>query len=78
VVIVLTIGQRFEDSDPAEKDICLIAIKIRVTTSFGGEVKPWVPCVKMLRHVTHTYSMKEILVGKIDGHFSPSLFLLRY
>jgi hypothetical protein len=30
-------------------------------TSFGGEVKPLVPCRKILRHVKQHYGMTEIL-----------------
>jgi hypothetical protein len=65
-------------SDPAEDDGILTAIKIHSTTSFGGELKPSVPCRKNLRHVKDSYSMKEILVGKINGHFRhvfPALLL---
>jgi hypothetical protein len=35
---------RFSGSNPAENDGFLRVIKIRSTTSFGGEVKPLVPC----------------------------------
>ena len=35
---------RFAGSIPAEVDGFLRVIKIRSTTSFGGEVKPPVPC----------------------------------
>jgi hypothetical protein len=37
--------------DLTDSDGFLRAIKIRSTTSFGGEVKPSSPCRKMLRHV---------------------------
>jgi hypothetical protein len=30
------------------------------------------PCRKILRRVKDTFSMKEILVSKIHGHFAPS------
>jgi hypothetical protein len=42
------------------------------TTSLEGEVKPAVPCREILRNVKDPYSVTEILVGKIHGHFSPS------
>jgi hypothetical protein len=42
---------RFAGSSPAVSDGFLRAIKIRSTASFGGEVKPSVPCRKILRHV---------------------------
>jgi hypothetical protein len=45
-------------SNPAEDDGFLMAIKIHSTISFGGEVKPSVPCHKILRHVKDPYSMK--------------------
>jgi hypothetical protein len=38
-------------SNPGEDGEFLWAIKIRRTTSFGREVKPWVSCRKILRHV---------------------------
>jgi hypothetical protein len=46
----LPFDQRFAGSNPAEDDVFLRAIKIRITTSSGGEVKPSVQC-KILRHV---------------------------
>jgi hypothetical protein len=51
VVNVLTIGIKVAGSNPAEDDKFLRPIKIRSTSSFGGEVKPSVPCRKILRHV---------------------------
>jgi hypothetical protein len=52
VVIVLTSGPKFFDgSNPAEAGEFLMAIKIRRTTSLGGEVNPMVPYGKILRHV---------------------------
>jgi hypothetical protein len=72
------LNPRFAYSNPAEDDGFLMAIKILSTTSFGGELKAAVPCRKILRRVNYPYSMKEILVGKINGNFSPSFFLLRY
>jgi hypothetical protein len=41
-------------SNPARKDGFLMAIKIRSTTSFGGDVKPSVLC-KILLHVKDLY-----------------------
>jgi hypothetical protein len=44
----------------------LMAIKIRSTTSFGGGVKPSVPCRKILRHVKNPYRYeKRYSVGNI-------------
>jgi hypothetical protein len=50
----LPLDPRFAGSHPVKDDEFLRAIKIRSTTSFGGEVKPSVPC-KFLRHVTESY-----------------------
>jgi hypothetical protein len=61
---------RFAGSNPAEDEF-LRAIKIRITTSFGGHVKP-----AILRHVKNPYSMKEILVGKISSTFIANFLLL--
>jgi hypothetical protein len=44
VVACLPLDPRFTGSNPAEKDGFLRMIKIRSTTSFGGEVKQSVPC----------------------------------
>jgi hypothetical protein len=38
-------------SNPGEDDCFLRTIKIRNKTSFGVEVKPSVPCRKILQHV---------------------------
>jgi hypothetical protein len=47
------------------------AEKILSTPSFGGEVKPSVPC-PALRHVKEPKSGVEVATfGKILGHFSP-------
>jgi hypothetical protein len=70
-VVVLALDPGFAGLDMAEYDAFLRVIKILSTTSFGGEVKPSVPC-KILRHVKDPYSMKEILSVIIHGHFLPS------
>jgi hypothetical protein len=44
VVAFLPLDPRFAGSNPAEDDGFLRVIKIRSTTSFGGEVKPSAPC----------------------------------
>jgi hypothetical protein len=58
-------------SNPAKDKGFLRVIKIH-TTPFGEEVKPVVPNCKILRHAEDPYSMKEIPVGKIHGHFLPN------
>jgi hypothetical protein len=48
VVSSLTTGRGFE---PSQGDELLRTIKTRSTSSFGREVKPKIPCLKILRHV---------------------------
>jgi hypothetical protein len=61
VVSVLPFGPKVRGC-PAEDCGFLMAIKIRSTNSFGGEVKPSVPCRKTLRHVKdpYRYEQKEL------------------
>jgi hypothetical protein len=40
----MSLDPRFTGSNTVEGDGFLMAIKIRSTTSFGGEVNPSVPC----------------------------------
>jgi hypothetical protein len=56
VVTVLTLDARFAGSNPADNDALIRAIKIRRTSSFGGEVKSWA-CCKILRHVKEPYGV---------------------
>jgi hypothetical protein len=51
VVIVLAIRPKVRRFKPGQGRWILRANKIRSATSFGGEVKPAVPCRKILRHV---------------------------
>jgi hypothetical protein len=51
VVSLLAIGSKSAGMNQAEIDGFLMAIKIRSTTSFRGEVKPFVPCRNILQHV---------------------------
>jgi hypothetical protein len=44
VVACLPLDPKFAGSNPTKDDGFLRVIKIRSTTSFGGEVKPSVPC----------------------------------
>jgi hypothetical protein len=75
----LLLDPSFADLDPAENDTFLRKIKIRDTTFFGGEVKPPVLCCKILRNVKEPYTYeKRYFIGKIHGHFSPSIALLRF
>jgi hypothetical protein len=51
VVSVLATGPKGRGFKPGRGDGFLRAIKIRSAPSFGWEVKPEVPCRKILRHV---------------------------
>jgi hypothetical protein len=52
VVIALAIlYPRFASENPGGDDIFLRAIEIHNKTSFGGEVKQWASCRKILQHV---------------------------
>jgi hypothetical protein len=51
VVSVLATGPKDRGFKPGRGDGFLRAIKMRSTPSFGWEVKPEVPCRKILRHV---------------------------
>jgi hypothetical protein len=51
VVSVLATRPKVCELEPSQGDGFLRAIKIRSTPSFGWEVKPEVPCRKILRHV---------------------------
>jgi hypothetical protein len=43
------------------------------------EVEPLAPCHMILRHVKEPCGVwKRYFAGKIDGHLSPSFFLIRY
>jgi hypothetical protein len=61
-------------SYPAHRRWVFKGDRIRSMTSFGGEVKPSTPRRKIL-HVKEPYNYeKRYFVGKVHGHFSPSLF----
>jgi hypothetical protein len=53
VVSVLSTGPKGRGFKPGRDDGFLRAIKNRITPSFGGEVKPEVPCRKILRNVKY-------------------------
>jgi hypothetical protein len=55
VVACLQFGPRFVGSNPAENDGFLKATKIGSIIYFGGEVKPSIPCHKILCHVKEPY-----------------------
>jgi hypothetical protein len=68
VVIMVVLDPKFVGSDLAKDNGFLTVIKIHSMTAFLGEVKPAVPCCKILWHVKDPYSMREILTGKIHRH----------
>jgi hypothetical protein len=59
---------------PGQGDKFLRAIKIRSTPSFGWEVKPEVPCRKILRHVKIRWRIKDTEYAKLSL-FRPILLL---
>jgi hypothetical protein len=55
----------FSGSNQAGDDRFLMVIKESSMTSFGGEVKPSIPCCKILLHIKEPYRYeKRYLVGK--------------
>jgi hypothetical protein len=53
-------------------------MKISSTTSFGGEVKPSVPC-KILLHIKEPYEYeRDNSQAKNSRHFLAKFILLRY
>jgi hypothetical protein len=64
------VDPRFAGSIPTEGDGFLRVIKIRSATSFGGEVKPSVPCrrFKNLTGMNRTSNVRKV---NSSGHFSP-------
>jgi hypothetical protein len=63
VVSVLATGPNGRGFEPSQGDGFLKALKIRSTPSFGREVKPEVPCRKILRHEKRSL---EVPRGRID------------
>jgi hypothetical protein len=54
---VLAIVPKFRGSNPAEGDGFLRVIKIRITPSFGGEVKPKATYRNILRHIEKPFDV---------------------
>jgi hypothetical protein len=78
VVACLPLHPRLAGSNLAEDDGFLRVIKIRSTTSFGGEVKSSVPCRFTACKIT-LRAWKRCFVSKIQRPcFSPMSLLLRY
>jgi hypothetical protein len=78
VVTCLPLDPRIAGSNPSEDDGFLRVIKILRTTFFGREVKPSIPCSKILRHVKETLRYDSYFVGKIRQPFPATSLLPRY
>jgi hypothetical protein len=61
VVSVLATGSKGRGLKPVRGDGLLRAINIRSTPSVGWEVKPEVPCRKILQHVKRSVDVSKIL-----------------
>jgi hypothetical protein len=69
----MPLDSSFTSSNPTESDGFLRAIKIRITISFEGEVKPSAPSRKILRHVKESYEYeRRTSLAKFTAIFSPS------
>jgi hypothetical protein len=53
------LDRRFSGSNLADDDGFLREIKIHSMFSFGEEIKPSVPCCKILQHVRESYKYKK-------------------
>jgi hypothetical protein len=60
VVSVLATGPKSCGFEPGQGDGFLRVIKICSTPSFGCEVKPEVPCRKILRHVKDVLKSQQV------------------
>jgi hypothetical protein len=67
MVSVLATGPKGCVFEPGQDDVFFRAIKIRSTPYFGWEIKPEVPCRKILRHVKNSRSPTGI--DTLNSHF---------
>jgi hypothetical protein len=74
VCIVLAIRPKVSGFSPS-RGRCIKGNKNPSPDFLSRGKKPAVHCRKILRHIKDPYSMKEIIEGKIHGHFSPSFFI---
>jgi hypothetical protein len=76
---VLATGPKVRGFKLSQDDGSLKAIKMRRTTSLGREVKPSVPCRKILRHVKERYEYERDIslarLTSISHHVSPDSLL---
>jgi hypothetical protein len=79
VVACLLLDPWFAGSNPAEDDDGFLrVIKIRSATSFGGEVKPSVPCRRFTACKRTLRAWNRCFIGKIQRPcFSPKSLLIR-
>jgi hypothetical protein len=71
VVSVLATGPKVRGFKPGRGRWILRVIKYRSTTSFGGEVKPSVPCRRFTSMKGMSYKQNS------DPYFSPKSLLIR-
>jgi hypothetical protein len=76
MVSVLAIGSKVLGFKPGGGDGFSRAIKIRITPSFGGEVKLSAPCSRILRHVKRTSKYEHEYTSKAKIVVSFARFLL--
>jgi hypothetical protein len=78
----LPFDPRFADSNTAEGNGFLRAIKILSTHSFGGEVKPLASCSKTSRHVKLLFEVRKRYFVRPNAAFPspvpPALLLDEY
>jgi hypothetical protein len=73
---VLAIRPKVRGFKPGRGDGYLRPINIRSTHSFGGEVKPEVPCCKILQHVKKSLASMNKHTSQSQMHHSLRPFLL--
>jgi hypothetical protein len=78
VVSVLAIGPKVRGLKPSRRRWIFNDGKIRITTSFGGEMKPQVLCGKILWHIEKPLGMKAILRRQNPLTFLANFLLYRY
>jgi hypothetical protein len=72
VVIVLAIGSKIRGFQPGRCRWIFKGGKNRSTISFGGKVKPSVPCRRFYGLLMIPAEYDRYIAGKINGHFSAS------
>jgi hypothetical protein len=76
MVRVLAIGSMVCGFRPGRGHGSLRSIRLRSTSSFGGQVKPQAPCPRILRHVKTTCKYEQKYFARQNSHsFCPFLLL---